>query len=154
MAMVLTDDANYQAIADAIRAKNFSSSSYYPSEMAEAIAAIPDGVNINASPNVYPAGDHWTRPANYPDLDSIVIPADFDGVYLTYDLSRTPGWGFIGIYVNTPTASSGAFIPPRTLHESALSAAEPRQMRCGITLRSLWWSAEDNCHISQIAVLT
>ena len=27
----------------------------------------------------------WTRPTGWPNLDSITIPADFEGVYLTYD---------------------------------------------------------------------
>jgi hypothetical protein len=27
----------------------------------------------------------WTRPTGWPNLDSINIPSDFEGVYLTYD---------------------------------------------------------------------
>lgn len=40
---VLTDDTNYKAIADAIRAKNGTDESYKPSEMASAITAIKGG---------------------------------------------------------------------------------------------------------------
>lgn len=40
MALIFTDDQNYSDIADAIRAKNGSSDTYLPSEMADAIAAI------------------------------------------------------------------------------------------------------------------
>lgn len=43
MATVLTDNAHYTAIANAIRAKNGSSDTYTPSQMAAAIAAIPTG---------------------------------------------------------------------------------------------------------------
>ena len=40
MTTVLTDNANYAAIADAIRAKTGSTETYKPREMAEAINAI------------------------------------------------------------------------------------------------------------------
>lgn len=43
MSKVLTDSANYSAIADAIREKNGSSIMYKPSQMADAIIAIPTG---------------------------------------------------------------------------------------------------------------
>lgn len=43
MATVLTDNAHYAAIASAIRGKNGLSSTYTPSQMASAIAAIPSG---------------------------------------------------------------------------------------------------------------
>lgn len=59
MGMVLTDSANYAAIADAIRRKNGESSAYRPREMAAAIDAIvvysgrcpraePETVYVNA----------------------------------------------------------------------------------------------------------
>ena len=44
MATILTDSSHYTAIADAIRAKNGSSDTYTPSQMAEAITAISGGV--------------------------------------------------------------------------------------------------------------
>jgi len=40
MALVLTDNTNYAAIADAIRAKTGSAATYKPREMAAAIDAI------------------------------------------------------------------------------------------------------------------
>lgn len=43
MAKVLTDESNYEDIADAIREKNGSSNTYLPSEMAEAVRDIPTG---------------------------------------------------------------------------------------------------------------
>lgn len=43
MTVVLTDNANYSAIASAIRGKNGTQATYAPSEMAAAITAIPTG---------------------------------------------------------------------------------------------------------------
>lgn len=42
MAIVTTDEANFEDIADAIRERNGSSETYYPSEMATAIRALGD----------------------------------------------------------------------------------------------------------------
>ena len=47
MSKVITDSANYTAIANAIRAKNGSQTTYKPSEMAAAIAAIASGGATN-----------------------------------------------------------------------------------------------------------
>ena len=60
MAIVLTDSANYAAIARAIRTKNGEQSTYKPSEMAAAIDAIvvysgrcpraePESIYLNAA---------------------------------------------------------------------------------------------------------
>ncbi len=106
MAKITTDNGHYSDIADAIRAKSASRATFRPDQMAAAIGAMPSGLTVNADVDVYPAGDHWVRPAGYPDLDSISIPEGFDGLYMTYDLSRTPGWGFIGVYVNTALAGN------------------------------------------------
>lgn len=43
MATVLTDSTNYDNIADAIRAQNGTTETYYPSEMAAAISALSVG---------------------------------------------------------------------------------------------------------------
>lgn len=49
MARMLTDSANYQAIADAIRAKNGSEAAYSPAEMSTAISALnPDSSTLTA----------------------------------------------------------------------------------------------------------
>lgn len=47
MSIVFTDNQNYQDIADAIRAKNGSSDTYLPSEMADAIMDISGGGSSN-----------------------------------------------------------------------------------------------------------
>lgn len=47
MAIGITDEKNYQDIADAIREKNGSSNTYTPGEMAEAIRGIEGGEGFN-----------------------------------------------------------------------------------------------------------
>ena len=53
MATIITDDANYKAIANAIRNKTGNSATYTPDNMAASIASIPagtpggPGVNVN-----------------------------------------------------------------------------------------------------------
>ena len=53
----LTDDKNYQNIADAIREKNGSSDTYKPSEMANAIRGIEGGGGVNFSDIGYTSED-------------------------------------------------------------------------------------------------
>lgn len=45
-------------------------------------------------PELKPPINEWVRPAGWPDLDSIVIPSNFEGVYLTYDntLDEQDSW--------------------------------------------------------------
>ena len=49
--------------------------------------------------------EDWTRPEEYPD-PTVLDLTDLDGVYLTYDLTKTPGYGWIGIYVLNTVAST------------------------------------------------
>ena len=54
---------------------------------------IDKGLDIKpSSPTV---NGKWQRPSNYPDLSKVTIGNDFDGVYLTYDLNKTPEFPFI-----------------------------------------------------------
>ena len=64
------------------------------------IRASRTGVPIEISNHINPETGKWERPEEYPDLDSIEIPSDADVVYMTYDLRKTPGYGWIGIYCN------------------------------------------------------
>ena len=52
------------------------------------------------SEDIHPNNYHWVRPQEYPDLDALydTIGDDESCVYLTYDLRKTPGVGWIGIY--------------------------------------------------------
>ena len=73
-------------------------------QMVQQINNIETGVPIN------PANETYVRPEEYPDLDSITIPDTFEGLYLTYDLRLTPGYGWIGLFVQTRTAGAKYYV--------------------------------------------
>lgn len=68
MAYVLTDESNYEDIADAIREKTESSATYKPSEMAEAIRGIQTGGDVTGvkgnAESSYRTGDVNITPGN------------------------------------------------------------------------------------------
>ena len=82
--------ADYKDICDAVREKTKTEALMLPPEVAAKIRSI--------SPT--PTPGEWVRPEGWPDLDSIDLTG-FDGVYLTYDLSKTEGYGWIGLYATT-----------------------------------------------------
>lgn len=53
------------------------------------------------SNHINPETEEWERPAEWPNVENIELANDFDGIYLTYDLTKTPGYGWIGVYVQT-----------------------------------------------------
>lgn len=81
MAVVLTDDAHYQAIAEAIRSKNGEATKYKPAEMAAAIAQIETGgVKIH----LYDIGSADFDPmaldfSQYSAGDVVLVVADMGG---------------------------------------------------------------------------
>lgn len=79
MAIVTTDNQYYSAIADAIRGKNGTETTYKPSDMAAAIAAIPSGGGSG--------GEDWVRPSEWFDIKSLFEAEsdDWVGAYLLYD---------------------------------------------------------------------
>lgn len=79
MAIVTTDNQHYSAIADAIRAKNGTETTYKPSDMAAAITAIPSGGGSG--------GEDWVRPSEWFDIKSLFEAEsdDWVGAYLLYD---------------------------------------------------------------------
>ena len=101
MAQVQTNSLNYTAIADAIRDMSYRNDTFLPSQMDDAILSIPTGIPAEVTADVHASGSNWTRPSSWPDLDTVTIPSDFNGLYLTYDLTKTPGQSFIGLYVLT-----------------------------------------------------
>ena len=82
--------ADYKDICDAVREKTHTDALMLPPEVAAKIR------NINPTPTP----GEWVRPEGWPDLDSIDLTG-FDGVYLTYDLSKTEGYGWIGLFAST-----------------------------------------------------
>ena len=99
--------ADYKDICDAVREKTKTEALMLPPEVAAKIRSI--------SPT--PTPGEWVRPEGWPDLDSIDLTG-FDGVYLTYDLSKTEGYGWIGLYATT------ADLTPWTVERGHLEAGQ------------------------------
>ena len=105
--------AAYRDICDAVREKTHTDVLMLPPEVAAKIRSI----------NPTPTPGEWVRPEGWPDLDSIDLTG-FDGVYLTYDLTKTEGYGWIGLYATTADRTSwtverghleaGQFVAERT----------------------------------------
>ena len=80
MATGLTDSSNYQAIAEAIRAKNGSDETYTPEEMAAAVMAI-EGQSLLSFANIdfsdWTSGEFTvTVDDGDPELGSVTFDAD------------------------------------------------------------------------------
>ena len=86
--------ADYKDICDAVREKTHTDALMLPPEVAAKIRSI------NPTPGPSPTPSEWVRPDGWPDLDTVDLTG-FDGVYLTYDLSKTEGYGWIGLYATT-----------------------------------------------------
>ena len=105
--------ADYKDICDAVREKTHTDALILPPEVAAKIRSI----------NPTPTPGEWVRPEGWPDLDAVNLTG-FDGVYLTYDLSKTEGYGWIGLYATTADRTSwtverghleaGQFVAERT----------------------------------------
>ena len=84
-------DAGLTSVADAIRQKGGTS----------ATLAFPQGF-VDAIGNISGGGEDepWVRPSDWPDIDSLFkkIEGDVNCLYLTYDLRKTPGYAWIGVY--------------------------------------------------------
>ena len=92
-------------IADAVREMRLNDNLLLPENMPDEIRAIRTGLDQSIDTVIREDDPEWTRPDGWPDLDSIEIPDGFDGVYLTYDLSKTKGYGWIGVFVQLAVSS-------------------------------------------------
>ena len=105
--------SNYKDICDAVREKTHTDALMLPPEVAAKIRSI----------NPTPTPGEWVRPDGWPDLDAVDLTG-FDGVYLTYDLTKTEGYGWIGLFASTADRTSwtverghledGQFVAERT----------------------------------------
>lgn len=86
MANVLIEESSLTAIANAIRDRNNSNTTYKPSEMDEAINNL---ITVDR--------DEWVRPADWPDYSQVDI-SNNDVIYLTYDTTMDNGWISIIVY--------------------------------------------------------
>lgn len=78
--------------------------------MAAKINACKPGIPIDLTTHIDPATKKWVRPAEYPDLDSITIGENEEVVYMTYDLRKTPGYGWIGLFVSNVNSGTKFYI--------------------------------------------
>lgn len=73
MSKVLTDSANYQAIASAIRAKGGASGALKPGQMAAAIEAIPTGGSAVIESKNITANDTYTAPTGVDGYNPVTV---------------------------------------------------------------------------------
>ena len=88
-------------IADAVRGMRHEKQLMTPATIEAKIRASRLGIPISVDCHINPETGEWERPADWPDLDILAaqVADDADCVYLTYDLRKTPGYGWIGVYV-------------------------------------------------------
>lgn len=89
-------------IRAALEDKGINASTHNYADFANDITSILHGIPVISNHTNAETG-LWDRPVEWPDVESIELPSDFDGIYLTYDLTKTPGYGWIGVYVQTKT---------------------------------------------------
>ena len=99
MSRYSVDGQTMTGIADAVRSLRHEKERMTPVQIEAKIRASRLGVPIVVSTHINPNTGEWERPSDWPDLDALAatIAEDEDCVYLTYDLRKTPGYGWIGI---------------------------------------------------------
>ena len=119
MAKYAIENETLVNIADAVRELRCEEEQMTPAEMAAKIHLSTIGM-----PVVIEGGlpSPWVRPSDWPDLDSIEMDDDFDGLYLTYDLRKTPGYGWIGLYVEMRANTEHFFVQRGHLENGAFVA--------------------------------
>ena len=105
MAEYLVQDTTMTGIADAVRNLRHETGALTPAQIEAKIGASRLGLPIN--PTNHLVNNKWVRPSEYPNLDNISLNG-FVGVYLTYDLRKTPDFPYIGVYANVNN-SSGSY---------------------------------------------
>lgn len=103
MSKYIIEEQTLSDIADKIREKKYQENEMTPLEMVDEIDEM--GLPWTCQEDfVYSIPDPWIRPTEYPDLTVLDI-SELDGEYLTYDLRKTEGYGWIGIYAKVATTS-------------------------------------------------
>lgn len=101
MTNVLVDNTSLTAIANAIRSKNGTNTTYKPAQMDDAINAL---LVVKDTP--------WTRPSSFPDYSQLDISED-EVIYLTYDTSYDSMWISVRVYgaytIKRGSLSNGVF---------------------------------------------
>ena len=139
--------SDYKDICDAVREKTHTDAPMLPPEVAAKIRSI----------NPTPTHGEWVRPEGWPDLDSIDLTG-FDGVYLTYDLTKTEGYGWIGLYATTADRTpwtverghleAGQFVAERT--EQAVNGGYFRELLDDTYGTIQLWRVSASGHITEL----
>ena len=120
------NDTTLTGIADAVRNLRHEKSQLTPAQIEAKIRTSRLGVPIVVSNHINQTTGQWERPADWPDIDALAaqIVGDVDCLYLTYDLRKTVGYGWIGVYAKTADdtawtadrghVTNGAFVPDET----------------------------------------
>ena len=136
-------DDTMQALADAVRGLDYKNETMTIGDMTDKLKNMKLGIKTSPIDDHIDANGKWVRPTEYPDLDSIEYEEDEEVVYLTYDLRKTPGYGWIGLYVQNVTNNTyfsverghlenGVFVADYSVrHQSTNStvATSPRYFR-------------------------
>ena len=105
MSKYIIDEQTMTDLADSGRGMRYEKDTMTPALIAERIRATEIGWPISVGENINQATGKWERPADWPDIDMLAeqVADDEDCVYLTYDLRKTPGYAWIGLYVQNAT---------------------------------------------------
>lgn len=108
MSRYAIDGETMTGIADAVRGMRHEKKLMTPAQIEAKIRASRLGVPIVVSTHVNPDTGEWERPQDWPDLNALAatVADDEDCVYLTYDLSKTPGYGWIGLRCTNTTSDA------------------------------------------------
>ena len=121
-------------IADAVRHMRYEKGTLTPAQIISKINASIIGMGITLDSHIDPSTGQWVRPEGYPNLDALKaqIPANTDCVYMTYDLTKTPGCCFIALSATTQDGTAwtierghvadGAFVADFTATVNSSSA--------------------------------
>ena len=96
------------SIADAVRSMRYEKGEMTLAQIEQRIRDTVLGFPVSAGNNIDPVTGKWERPDDWPDIDTLAeqIGEDESCVYLTYDLRKTPGYGWIGVYVQNATSNT------------------------------------------------
>lgn len=153
-------DAGLTSVADAIRQKGGTSASLsFPQGFVDAIGEISGGED-----------EPWVRPSDWPDIDALAaqVADDEDCIYLTYDLRKTPGYGWIGIaarndvantpwYVERGHVANGAFVADETYTVTSTSRTSNAYFRQALDDADgdvQLWRVRSDDHLLRVAFAT
>lgn len=150
-----------EGIADSVRKKTNTTERLTPAQIKAKINQIRLGIPVNVSNHINPDTGEWERPSTWPNVDTITIPDGFDGVYLTYDLSLTPGYGWIG--VSCDLGESGTYTVERGHLENGVFVADYAQTLSGGYFREALdeqygsvqlWRVSSTAHITKFGFVS